>query len=295
MPTTKRWLQRYDYVPPARMVLLPSELTDRQEEIERAFFASLRLKNGTYKTTRGQRLNDVNELLLRHLPRDHVLQLMDVAVSSGVATREWAEALDRAALEYELWAGDVSLEAYLLGNGAALNLLADNTGYILQFEIAGDAFPAPVGRYNLLRFGPQILWMRIANRAFRPEAGDSSLQGWFKKSGWRKQDVLLLSPRVKSHPRLHFLQDDIMRLRSDLAKMDALRAANILNESYFSPGQLRRMFENLRSRVKDNGLLLVCRTDESEVNHATLFRCGIHTVSVVDRLGGGSAIEKLVL
>ena len=136
--------------------------------------------------------------------------------------------------------------------------------------------------------------MQLAHRAFRPEAKDGPLRRWLQDRGWKKETAFLLSPRAVSHPRIRFITDDIMEPRSDLVQMDALRAANILNESYFSPEQLRRMFANLRSRVKEGGLVLVCRTDDTETNHAALFRCSSGGVTVMDRLGSGSAMEKYV-
>ena len=74
-------------VPTARQLYGVRGVNGReQESLERSFFTSIRLKNGTYKTTHGRRLDDLNDLVNRCLPRGRLLELMDVAVSSGITT-----------------------------------------------------------------------------------------------------------------------------------------------------------------------------------------------------------------
>jgi chemotaxis methyl-accepting protein methylase len=50
-----------------------------------------------------------------------------------------------------------------------------------------------------------------------------------------------------------------------------LRAANILNLAYFDKATLQRMLRNLRARLLPGGLLIVCRTNDAEVNNASVF------------------------
>src|SRR5580704_1783814 len=75
-----------------RSFLTGDTFTQKQEA---AFFASLRLRNGTFKTTDHHRLDDLNMLVigewqkLDRKPR----QIMDVGVSSGISSLEWADAL----------------------------------------------------------------------------------------------------------------------------------------------------------------------------------------------------------
>jgi hypothetical protein len=59
------------------------------EEREDLFFHSIELRNGTRKTTRHRRLDDLNALVRKLLPTQRPLEIMDVAVSSGVSTAEW--------------------------------------------------------------------------------------------------------------------------------------------------------------------------------------------------------------
>src|SRR5262245_21685758 len=67
---------------------------DQQENSERECFSALKLKNGTYKYTYSRRLEDLNDLVQPLLPSARPLQMMDVAVSSGVSTLEWMDSLE---------------------------------------------------------------------------------------------------------------------------------------------------------------------------------------------------------
>ena len=59
---------------------------ERQVEEEDLFFHSIELRNGTRKTTRHRRLDDLNARVQKLLPTHRPLEIMDVAVSSGVST-----------------------------------------------------------------------------------------------------------------------------------------------------------------------------------------------------------------
>src|SRR5690348_5485347 len=71
-------------------------------EVEAQFFAGLRLANGTFKTTRDHRLDDVNAMLMPLLPPGKPLQIKDVAVSSGISTLEWMEMLRGEGIRFEM-------------------------------------------------------------------------------------------------------------------------------------------------------------------------------------------------
>jgi hypothetical protein len=130
---------------------------DEVEILERYFFANIRLKNGTFKRTYSHRLDDLNDLVLRFIPADRPLKVMDVAVSSGISTLEWMNHLHQAGIEHHMTAGDVALRAAIVSIGKNLRVLIDSTGYPLQFDIRGKAIPNPPGGTNLARYGLELL------------------------------------------------------------------------------------------------------------------------------------------
>src|SRR5215212_2191501 len=138
-------------VPTLREVLLPDEPRDEksQEELEVRFFYSIKLKNGIRKYTYPGRLDDLNDLVNRLLPPHRPLKVMDVAVSSGVNTLEWIDALRRAGVDCHMVAGDLNVNAFLVSVGKRLHVLVDGAGYPLQFDIFGRAVQNPPGRRKL--------------------------------------------------------------------------------------------------------------------------------------------------
>jgi hypothetical protein len=107
--------------------------------------------------------------------------------------------------------------------------------------------------------------------------------------------VELVSSRVRECPAIELVEDDIFVARPELrGRFHAVRAANILNEGYFDDAQLRAAVATLRERLRPGGLLIVCRTHEDGRNHGTFFRSERDGWTVVERIGGGSEIERLI-
>jgi hypothetical protein len=273
------------------------------EERERAFFHSIRTRNGTNKTTYSHRLDTVNEIVNTLLPPHRPLEIMDVAVSSGVGTLEWMESLERAGIEYRMTAGDLYVRAFLLSFSRFLNILVDDTGYPLQFDFRGKAVPYPVGRRRSLLFPPLFIFAVICRWAlpvllasfFRRWAGKGEGDSTYR-FGVGCHRILLISPRVSTRQSLKIVEDDILAPATFDNGFHVVRAANILNRLYFNERTLRTMAVNLRARLAKHGILVVCRTDPHRVNHGTVFRLNAaNQFEVIGRIGQGSETEHLIL
>jgi len=277
--------------------------TAAQEEFEREFFASLRLQNGTYKLTYARRFDDLNALVNPLIPPARPLKVMDVAVSSGVSTLEWMESLERAGIRHHMTAGDITTKGFLISINEDLHVLVDDTGYPLQFDIHGTPVPNPPRR----RFGTiYFLQLRLIRKTLakhfselRTACGDAphEEQGAFvKRHGIKCRPVALVSPRLKPSPTLEVTDDDILSNTKLAGRFHVLRAANILNRSYFDEETLKAILRNLRARLMSGGLLIVCRTNEQDVNNATVFTLNeAGRFEATARLGEGSEVESLVL
>jgi hypothetical protein len=275
------------------------ELRERQE-LERLFFSSVRLRNGTYKTTNHRRLDDLNELVNRHLPPTRPLRIMDVAVSSGVSTVEWLESLDRLNVDYELVAGDLSVHALLISAGFGLRLLTDKSGFPLQHDLWGRAVRTDAGGRQRLRNALPLLWLSalrlIAGPCLRRNGRAIFAENRTRACGLEVRPIRLLSEALQSARHVEVIEDDIFADRHFKDSFHVLRAANILNHVYFERAVLERMVVNLRDRVRTGGLFVVCRTLESGVNHGTIFRREESgRFEAVARLNDGSEIESIVL
>jgi hypothetical protein len=277
------------------------------EEREDQFFHSIELRNGTRKTTRHRRLDDLNALVQELLPESRPLEIMDVAVSSGVSTAEWLLALEHAGIDCHMLAGDAVVNAFLISLGPNLRVLSDRTGHLMQLDIRGEAVRLPPPRRrDRIRYLPHMLLMRAATRLFdlglfdlhqsqraRATTAADPVQ---HRLGATCRPLRLMSPSLNQLPQLQAVEDDILLNRGYERRFHVLRAANILNLAYFDAATLERMLRNLRARLLPGGLLVVCRTNDADVNNASVFTLGRDgRFTTTATLNDGSEIADLVV
>jgi hypothetical protein len=253
------------------------EGADPSPETERRFFAKLRLPNGTWKTTYPNRLDDVNQRLLEFLPEGRSLELMDVAVSSGVSTLEWSDHLLANGVRHRLVAGDIDPDGRLMSWGGWFAVLFDGSGREpLLFEIGPLTLPVRSDR-RLARLARPLLIpaLRIFARRTRP--------------------VSLVSSQLRGRAEIELVRDDITVPGHFPERFDVIRVANLVQPAYFDERTLRTIAVNLRDRLRDGGLLVICRTAQDGVNHATIFRRFGDRFSSEASINGGSEVQDLVL
>jgi chemotaxis methyl-accepting protein methylase len=96
--------------------------------------------------------------------------------------------------------------------------------------------------------------------------------------------------------RIEVVEDDILVNRAYRECFDVVRAANILNRGYFDEGTLIAMLLNLRNRLRKGGLLVVCRTNDRNVNNGSILVLGEDgRLGRLARLNEGSEVEDLAL
>jgi hypothetical protein len=249
-------------------------------DAEHRFFSRVRLPTGVLKTTEPERLDDLNQLVLPLLPSGDMLELMDVAVSTGITSLEWSRQLTSAGIEHHLVCGDSLVEAEWL--------------------------PLPgVGDVLLDRDRRDLLFVELFGRPVDPSGGSKKAAvavcairatvwlGRLLRMAFRRVD--LVSPAVRACPAVSVIQDDIFVRRPELAaRFHALRAANILNRAYFDDEQLRAGIRTLRERIRPGGLLIVCRTHDDGTNHGSIVQLADAGWIVRARIGDGSEIEELL-
>ncbi len=236
---------------------------------EAAFFASIRLRNGTYKTTDHHRLDDLNEMVIGEWKKlgSKPSQIMDVGVSSGISSLEWADALTRAGVEAKILASDLCMRGSLLRLLPGYDVLLDRDGRVLQHIVANR----PVRWYLN---GPRDFLKGTGFVVAALNALAGALLPLANARGEAK-DILLVNPHARDDARLSFADDDILapnpaQLRR---RFNAIRVSNLLNHGYFNDAQLLGAVGNLRDRLVGAGsFLIVNRTLADGTNHGTLFR-----------------------
>jgi hypothetical protein len=262
-----------------------------QAAAEQQFFSSLRMPNGTAKTSWDRRLDDLNALVAPLLPSDRPIAVMDVAVGSGISSLEWVDQLRSGGRQARLVAGDLYAWGWLTTWGSKCAVLYLDGGEPLTLEFHGRAVNLQSDRLiaRSLRRGVAALLK------FQAGGVPAPLLQPPQKGRRIHRRIPLVSPRLVGRGGLEVVDDDLAQPGRFSDCFDVVRAANILNRAYFDEATLSVFVANLIERVRQGGLLAICRTESDGTNRATVFRRTQDSMTVQGRLGGGSEVEDLVL
>jgi hypothetical protein len=262
-------------------------------DVEDRFFTDLKTYNNTFKRTASNRFRDIDDCCVRHFEGAGagLDEVLDIGVSSGSTTLDLGDRLNAAGQRVNIVGTDLSLTGYLMQVMPGLRVLIDENGHPLQYEVLGKAIRAWGRRADyvtgmvLVRGVLHFLCQDRVHR--RLHEHDGSLR-----------PLQLVSPRLRNRADIRIEKNDIFTRTSHFVeRFDFIRAANILNRGYFDETTLRRGFANVVSYLSGPGAwLLVARTNGA-ANAATLFRVSPDgkRLLVVDRIGGGSEVERLAL
>jgi hypothetical protein len=268
------------------------------EELEKNFFDCLRAKNGVYMTTYAHRLDNLNTWMANYLPASRPLQILDVGVSCGVSTLEWAQSLEQSGLEYEMTGVDLTTRGMMVSFGARFHVVLDRTKRPLLFEVDREWLSNPPRKRHLLRYLFPLGFIKSALWVWRQRYRESDGETTQRILGMpvRTQSISLVTPRLANHPHVTIREGNILT-DSWQPGFHVIRAANILNRGYFDDQALTTILSNLRRHLAVGGLLVICRTNDQEsVNRATVFKLMDEQRFVsLATMNGGSEIESLVL
>jgi hypothetical protein len=269
----------------AKLFGLPRDRVSAADEA--AFFASIRLANGTFKSTAEGRMADLDAALAEELARAACRRpdVLDIGISSGITTVELRDALRRAGLQPRLVGTDRLIEARLVTLGPGLRVLVDPDGHVLQFDLCGLALRPWLRRLDYLTFYWVIAWglrRLFAGRMVRARGQGGRLR--------------LLTRRLDANDDIDVMQDDLGQPNAAFAgRFDVVRAANVLNLAYFDRAALARHIATLVGYLRPGGWLVLNRTHGDGRNHGTVFRrAPTGALTVVARVGRGSEIESIV-
>lgn len=270
------------------------------EDLQRDFFDCLRLKNGVYKTTYARRFDDLNTWMADYLPAIRPLQVLDLAISSGVSTLEWVQALAEAGIDFHMTGTDLTIAGTLVSFGERLHAVLDDTNWPMLFEIDGNWLSGRPRKRDILRYAFSLALIKSALLLWASRYRESKSQETQNILGvsTTTRSINLVIPKLTKHSRVTVREANILSESSLEGTFHVIRAANILNKSYFDNQALTKIVQNLRYHLAIGGILIVCRTDPHQegLNRATIFELnGRRQFVTKSRLNGGSEIEELVL
>lgn len=238
------------------------------------------LPNGTVKTTAEHRLDDLNDFCLPLIADlRQPLHILDVAVSSGVSTSEWGDTLEKAGIRFSITGTDLIINAFCVKCGPVEGILDKERNFI-HLGVGGRGLP-PVAS------GPLGLVTRMLKKYLQLSM----------RLGARCEPMRLVTKRASVH-KINMCEEDLLITDSpnlERNSFDVIRAANILNLSYFGETTIAQMIATLKSRLLDGGLLIVCRTDHVGRNNGTVFRLSKGSFKALARIGSGSEVESAIL
>jgi hypothetical protein len=241
---------------------------------EKAFFERIMLRNGTVKTTTANRLDDVNNLVLPYLSAisERPLKILDAAASSGISTQEWFDHLQRHGIDASVNGTDLAIKAFHVRVGNWLEGLTDAKMRPIHLGIFGRGVPTRGSKLQAVPIAIMSTIVQISRRL-----------------GTKTVPVDLVSRKVDLS-KISMTEEDILTPGPE--RFHVIRAANILNLSYFDPITIAAMLFSLKTRLLPSGLLIVCRTFAAE-NHGTIFRKTGDSLSILARIGKGSEVESI--
>ncbi len=274
----------------ARQVFLgnASVSVDDQTKLEKSFFKSISLPNGTHKTTAPHRLTDVDQITCNLLANRKAVRLLDVGISSGITTLELLNHFESRGIDVSGIGVDICIRAYLR-SFLGIEVLSDPEGNVLQvatpFFARGRPHPSQESlQSKVLGLGIDLLESSLVRRGLL--------------SSRRSRALKLVSPRLLDRNDFQIVEHDVaLCMREWDDSFDLVRAANVLNVDYFSPSHVGKMVLNLASWLKEGGLLAICRTNATDGSNHGSFYCKQESPSRlqhVHRMGQGYELEYLI-
>ena len=258
-------------------------------QLERQFFQSLCLPNGTHKTTAERRLQDFDNCLASLLPTGRTIHLLDVGISSGVTTLELLERLEAGGHRVTGVGIDIRVHAYLR-RFLGVDFLFDDQGNILQMATPFFARGRPEASSSTAK--AQVLRVGIAT-------AERILTKRWAAGSTAAMPLTLVSSRLLNRRGFSVREHDInLPMAGSEETFDVIRAANVFNLAYFKPAVLRNMLHTVLGSLKQGGLMAVVRTHGCDgSNHGTIFRKPRpgQPLQVACRVGRGSEVETLLV
>lgn len=278
----------------------PFVLSESFVTIEDAFFTSLRTASGSWKTTRRHRLDRINDMFFEVLAPAAAspLLVMDIGISSGVTTIEWLVEFERRGFRVKMIGTDVSMTTYIVTLGRNLRVLVEPNGSILQLELFGRGIRLWCGWRDY--FNGSFAVRRALARLAKRRLARLGIHFPINRVPLGPLELVISGPYRLVTPQLRARADVVLADDNILAATppeyagvaDVIRAANVLQHSYFSDEQIRAAVRNIRARCRGEGSLVVICREKDGILEGSILRTTGAGFCVERRLGAGSEVES---
>jgi hypothetical protein len=248
----------------------------RNDDVRAEILAHAGTEGNHGKTTYKGRFTEVDAVAVRYMaPSGNVLH--DVAVSSGITSCEFYDAVAAADLEVEYWVSDKYNVYYV--DGSLVRRVYGAGHELVRGSILG-VVADPRQRFPFV--GSRLLFAALRlDLRLRPRDGRAT------------RTVDLFDPRAKEYiaaGKLHVLAYDPFA-GGEADRFTFVRCMNLLNRgAWFTDAQIAGAARHLVESLKDGGVLQIGRTDDpTRRNDVTFFRkTGPGKLSVLEHHNGGT-------
>jgi hypothetical protein len=239
------------------------------------FYTDIYVNNKTSKKTSKNRFSDLDTLCYKYLEKNKLLMIHDVAVSNGISSCELHELLNNQGFSFRLFISD---------KYAKINA---KTGFISKFYDSENQFTfgylGPFfGVKKNIFFPLTIALFHLLKKIKNNEKYNLSIQLFHPK----------LLEKINNHA-IKYIEYDIFETKTEL-KFNFIRCMNILNLGYFDKDLIIKGVQNIVKSLKEDGYLLIGRTNSNGQNNATFFRKQNSQVIAIEDLNDGSEIKQLI-
>jgi hypothetical protein len=280
---------------------LPPEKRDRAEEM---ILENFSFADGSYKKTHACRFdefdNQIIALASQQFDKAKKIKIHDLAVSDGRTSLELFFKLGKVFPELVFYASDKNMSVNVFSDSQteAKKIITDGQGKILQIILP-----------------PRVLNIYSSKRAWAYKIKKACLHPFdffltiflliptfrklfFKIDDSKKQTIVLAKKEVlemtAAKNNFHLSEYDLFEKNSD--QFGLIRAMNVLNPSYFSPEEAKKIITNIISSLAEGGLFAVGSNKEaaSPVNGDIFAKKNGHFESLA-KFGSGANFRNIML
>jgi hypothetical protein len=269
-----RWFEKF-----ISSITDPRMLICDLQDIDRRTFSKLvsSLRTGiTWKSTSPARHQRTDELIME-ICSDFSPVILDVGASDGITSLELIEKLGSAFTMY--YVTDVSFN---------INIIEQKPN-VYFYDSCGKCFLISTRKFLVYSdFTEAYFPLKLIAKKFFAFAPVFNVD--------RSKQISLIQPDLlriaKQDARVSIEQYSIFDPWTKI-RPDIIKAANILNRTYFSDDQIRSAITNFKTILKEGGKLIV--TDNRDEENVSLFYRDNNSFKLQRNIGKGTEIKDIVL
>ncbi|HTX86738.1 MAG TPA: class I SAM-dependent methyltransferase [Candidatus Nanoarchaeia archaeon] len=241
------------------------QLNPEQRQAAEERILNFAFSDGSYKKTHSRRFDDFDDQVIaylqKNLDRGKKYKFHDLAVSDGRTSRDFYLQLEKIfpALDYYASDKNMFVDIFPDRKNKIRRIAKDEKGKILQIILPPFVLniysPKRALRFKIKKAILYPINLILAKLLLWPPA----LELFIKIDPAEKRRIALISGEARelaaTKNNFHLQSFDLFQKSPD--KFDLIRAMNVLNISYFTPAEVKKIAANIFASLAEGGLFIV--------------------------------------